>query len=130
MSMEDSRQLLDRRGLSEASGKRQHDGRTRVPERKAPPPLFRERRKLRQFADVARIVLDDECRLQVRYDLLHALDRGNRLGSIVVEYWHTIRIVILAKVDGIATENDGTHLRQLDQQAGMARSVPRRAQHD
>src|SRR5215471_10436154 len=73
-------------------------------------PLLRERRKLRQFADVARIVLDDQGRLQIRRDLLDALDRSDRLGSVVVECRHAFRIVILAEVDGIAAENDGTCL--------------------
>ena len=33
-------------------------------------------------------------------------------------------------MDRIAAQDDGAHLWQLDEQAGMARRVPRRAQHD
>src|SRR5690242_7286038 len=90
--------------------------------------LFRERGKLRQFADVARVVLNDECRLQIRCDLFDALDRSDGLRPIIVENWHTLVIVILAEMDGIAAENRRPHLRQLDQQTGMARRVPGRAQ--
>ena len=50
--------------------------------------LLRRRRKRRQFVDVARIVLNDDGRLEVRRDLLEALDRCQRLGAIEVERGH------------------------------------------
>ena len=46
------------------------------------PSLLRGRRERRQLADVAHVVLDDDGRLQVRDDLLHALDRGDRRGAV------------------------------------------------
>src|SRR5262249_36246681 len=63
--------------------------------------LFRRRRECRQLVDVARVMLDDDGRLEIRGDLLEALERRHRLGAIEVERRHTIRIVILAEVRGI-----------------------------
>src|SRR5262249_48865151 len=42
-------------------------------------PLLRRCGELRQFFDVACIVLDDDLRLQIRRDLLDALDRRHSL---------------------------------------------------
>ena len=46
--------------------------------------LLRRCRKRRQLVDVARVVLDDHRRLQVRRDLLEAVERGQRLGAAVL----------------------------------------------
>ena len=81
--------------------------------------LFRERGKHRQFINVARIVLDDDLPLQIRCDLLHAIDRSYRLRAIEIEPGHAVRIVILAEVDRIAGDDDGADLCKLYQQAGM-----------
>ena len=51
-------------------------------------------------------------------------------GAVVVERGHAVRVVVLAEVHGVAAEDHGARLRQLDQQAVMARRVPGRAQHD
>ena len=75
-------------------------------------------------------MLDDDGRLEIRGDLLEALERRHRLGAIEVERRHTIRIVILAEVRGIAADHHGPHLRQLDEQALMAGRMPRCPQHD
>ena len=53
-------------------------------------------------------MLDDDRRLQIRRDLLDALDRGDRLRPIVVERRHAIGTEILAEMDRIAAENDGS----------------------
>src|ERR1700692_3037258 len=81
-------------------------------------PLFGERRKYRQLFDVAGIVLDNEGRLQVRCNLLDALDRSHRLGAVIVERGYAVRIVVFVEMHRVARQDDSTHLRQLDQQAG------------
>jgi hypothetical protein len=88
------------------------------------PRLLRGGRKRRQFLDVARVVLDDHGRLGIRRDLLEALERRDRLRAIIIEPGHAVRVVILAEVRGIAGDDHGARLRQLDQQAVMARRVP------
>src|SRR5438045_3501834 len=72
---------------------------------------------------------DDGC-LQIRCDFFQPLDRSYRLGAIEIECRHSVRIVVLAEVYCIASDDDGAHLCQLDQQTRMARRVPWRAQHD
>jgi hypothetical protein len=50
--------------------------------------------------------------------------------ATIVEPGHAVRVVILAEVRGIAGDDHGARLRQLDQQAVMARRVPGRVEHD
>src|SRR4029453_1744096 len=45
------------------------------------PSLLRGRRERGQLADVPHVVLDDDGRFDIRDDLLHALDRGDRRGT-------------------------------------------------
>ena len=61
-------------------------------------PLLRRRRKRRQLADVARVVLDDDGRLAVGRDLLQAIDRGQGLRAVGVEPRHAVAVVVLAEV--------------------------------
>src|SRR6185312_10817820 len=98
--------------------------------RRCPAPLFRESGESREFVDVAGVVLDDDLALQIGRDLLQAFDRGHGLRAIEIEGGDAVGVEVLAEVDRIARENDGTLLGQLDQQARMARRVARRAQHD
>jgi len=92
--------------------------------------LLRERRKHWQFFHVARVVLNDDGRLQICCEFLQPLDRSYGLGAIEVECRHAVRIVVLAEVDRIAGDDDRARLRELYQQAGMARRVPWRTQQD
>src|SRR6516162_9055243 len=92
--------------------------------------LLRRGRERRQFANVARVVLDDYRRLGIRRDLLKALERRDRLCAIIVEPRHAVRVVILAEVGCIARDDHGARLRQLDEKAVMARRVPGRVEHD
>src|SRR5690349_4538755 len=92
--------------------------------------LLRKRRKYRQFFHVTCVVLNDDGRLQIRSGFLQPLDRRDCLRTIEVECRHAARVVILAEVDRIAGDDDGAHLCKLYQQAGMARCVPWRTQHD
>src|SRR5262245_21093645 len=92
--------------------------------------LLRGRREGGKLADVAHVVLDDEGRLQVRDDLLHALDRGDRRGAVEVEDRHAVTVVVLAEVDQVAAEQHRAHVLQLHQQAGMARRVTRHPEND
>jgi hypothetical protein len=85
--------------------------------------LLRGGRKRRQFLHVARVVLDEHCRLGIRRDLLEALERRDRLRAIIVEPRHAVGIEILAEVRGIAGDDHGAHLRQLDQEPVMTRRV-------
>src|SRR5208282_3545736 len=55
---------------------------------------LRRRRKRRQFVNVARIVLDDDGRMQVGLELLEALERGDRLGAIEVERRDAVGLVV------------------------------------
>ena len=75
-------------------------------------------------------MLDDHGRIGIRRDLLEPLERRDRLRTIIVEPGHPLRVEILAEVRGITGDDHGTHLRQLDQQAVMARRVPGRVEHD
>jgi hypothetical protein len=92
--------------------------------------LLRRRRKHRQFVDVARVVLDDHGRFEVRRDLLDALERCHGLGAIEVERRHAVAIEILAEVRGVAGDHHIARLRQLDEQAMVTRRVARRSEHD
>jgi hypothetical protein len=92
--------------------------------------LLRGGRKRRQFLHVARVVLDEHCRLGIHRDLLEALERRDRLRAIIVEPRHAVGIEILAEVRGIAGDDHGAHLRQLDQEAVMTRRVAGRVEHD
>src|SRR6266481_8773252 len=68
------------------------------------PSLLRGRRERRQLADVARVVLDDDGRFEIGDDLLHALDRGDRCGTVEVEGRYAVTVVVLAEVGRVATE--------------------------
>src|SRR5262245_51276323 len=84
--------------------------------------LLRGGRERRQLADVAQIVLDDDGRLEIRRDRLHALDRGDRRGAVEVEDRHAVALVVLAEVDRVAAEQHRAHVLQPDQQGAVARS--------
>src|SRR2546426_2012427 len=83
--------------------------------------LLRGRRERRQLADVAHVMLDDEGRLEICDELLHALDRGDRRRAVEVEARHSAAFVVLAEVGRVAAEQHRTHFLQPDQQGGMAR---------
>src|SRR5215470_8442135 len=106
-----------------------------APGERAPPlarhaVLLRGRRERRQLADVAHVVLDDDGRLHVADDLLHALDRGDRLRAVEVEGRHAVRLVVLVEVGRIAGKQHRALFLQPDQEGAMARRVTRRPQHD
>src|SRR5262245_21316848 len=113
-----------------AASQRSEDEALAVFEPECAPRLLRGGWKRRQFFDVARVVLNDHGRLGIRCDLLEALERRDRLCAIIVKPGHAGRVVILTKVRGIAGNDHGARLRQLDQQAVMARRVPRCVEHD
>src|SRR5437879_698313 len=69
-------------------------------------------RKSRQLADVAQVVLDDHGRVEVRGDLLHPLDRRDRLRAVVIEGRHAVRFVVLVEVRGVAAQQE--HVSRLD----------------
>src|SRR6185436_10095638 len=79
------------------------------------------RRECRQLADVAHVVLDDDGRLHVPDDLLHALDRRDRRGAVVVECRHAVLFIVFVEVDRVAAEQHRTRVLQPDQQGAMAR---------
>src|SRR5262249_36069840 len=92
--------------------------------------LLRRRRERRELADVAHVVLDDDGRFEIRDDLLHALDRGDRRRAVEVEPRHAATLVVFAEVDNVSSEQPRAHVLQLDQQRGMARRVPRHPEND
>src|SRR5207302_3991393 len=92
--------------------------------------LLRGRRERRQLADVAHVMLDDEGRLEICDELLHALDRGDRRRAVEVEARHSAAFVVLAEVGRVAAEQHRTHFLQPDQQGAMARRVTRRPEND
>src|SRR6266436_7312894 len=83
------------------------------------PPSFRKlrllrcSRKSRQLADVAQVVLNDHGRVEVRGDLLHPLERRDRLRAVVVEGRHAVRFVVLVEVRGVAAQRSEEHTSEL-----------------
>src|SRR5262245_38267341 len=92
--------------------------------------LLRGRWERRQLIDVAHVVLDDDGRFDVAHDLLHALDRGDRLRPVEIESWHAALFVVLVEVGRVAAEQHRAHVLQPDQQRGMPGRVPRRPEND
>src|SRR6266496_1747300 len=68
--------------------------------------LLRCSRKSRQLADVAQVVLDDHGRVEVRGDLLDALERRDRLRAVVIEGRHAGRLVVLVEMRGVAGQQE------------------------
>jgi tripartite-type tricarboxylate transporter receptor subunit TctC len=91
--------------------------------------LLRGRRERRQLRDIARVVLDDDGRLQVLGDALDPLERGDRLGAVVVEAGHAVALVVLVEVRRIAEQYDRPLLLQPHEQRLVTRRMARRAQH-
>ena len=84
-----------------------------------------ERRKL---VDVARVVLDDDRRLEVLLNLLDPIQGGERLGSVVVEARDAIVLIVLVEVRQVSAQDDRALLLQAHEQRLMAGRVTGRSQ--
>src|SRR6266705_5303808 len=91
--------------------------------------LLRCSRKSRQLADVARVVLDDHGRVEVRGDLLHPLDRRDRLRAVVIEGRYAVRFVVLAEVRGVAAQQEILSRLEAHEEARVPGRVAGRAEH-
>ena len=68
--------------------------------------------------------------LQVRGNLLDAIDGGQRLRAVEVEDGDAGAVVVLSEMHGVAAEDHRALLRQLDEEAVMPRRMSGRGQHD
>src|SRR5262245_47073832 len=87
-------------------------------------------RERRQLPDVAHVVLDDHGRLQVRGELLHAIERRDGLRAVVVEPRHAVALVVLAEMHEVAAQNHWAHVLQPHEQGAVAGRVARCLEHD
>src|SRR3954467_12232444 len=90
--------------------------------------LLRGLRECRQLADVARVVLDDDRRLEVLLHPLDALERGDRVGAAVIEARHAVANVILVEVRCIAEQDHRPLLLEAHEHGAMPWRVTRRAE--
>src|SRR5262245_9982530 len=87
------------------------------------------RRERRQLAYVPRVVLDDHGGLEIRRELLEAIERSQRLRAVGVEPGHAVRFVVFVKMREIARKENIAFLLQLDEQAVVTWRMPGRVQH-
>src|SRR5450759_4304870 len=86
--------------------------------------LFRGGGERRQFAHVARVVLNDDGGFEICRELFEAVDRSQAIRAAGVEPRHAVAIVVLVKMHEIAGDQHVACLFELDQQAVVARRVP------
>src|SRR5438067_11781133 len=88
--------------------------------------LLRGGGERRQFADIARVVLDDDGRLQIGGDLLHALERSHGCGAVVIEARHAVAVVVLVEMREISHQDDVAFFLQLYEERAVAGRMPGR----